>query len=171
MESKHILRIGLVFSLMLLLSVYNAEQQSKRIAAHQSTHDHIFPYNGIFHTVANVFDQAIHDDGRHPIDHAESDMGASYQQLPPSLVSGVVNQEAIWQVKVGPFYDMAEVEDLTRYLLSNNYQVLIRVDLDESGYACTAYVQPTAQKHTAEMVREELGKRYPHAVEVTTGYL
>jgi len=169
MESKYILRIGLILSFMLLFSLYSAEQKKNATSTQQSNQANIFPYNGIFHSVAYVFDEAIHADGRHISGNPIAI--TAYQQLPPALVSGVVNQEAIWQVKVGPFYDMAQVEELTHYLLKKNYQVLLKVDLDESGYVCSAYVQPTAQKHVAETVRKELVSRYPGGVEITTGYL
>lgn len=169
MESKYILRVGLVFILMLVFSVYNDKQQKQHASLYQSNQKNIFPYNGVFHSVAHVFDEALHTDGKHIMDRTVAT--SSYQELPPELVSGVVNQEAIWQVKVGPFYDMTAVEELTHYVLNKHYQTLLKVDLDESGYTCTAYIQPTAQKHTAEMVRKELAMRYPDIVEIITGYI
>lgn len=170
MESKHILRVGLVLGFMLLFSIYSGSnglkhEQTQRQAELES----VFPYNGIFHSVAMVFDDALHSDGMHA--PGTPSFHATYQELPPALVSGVINQKAIWQVKVGPFYDMKPVEELTQYLLQQQHQVLLKVDLDESGYTCTAYVHPTTQKTRAEALKAQLASRYSHPVEIASDYM
>ena len=91
-------------------------------------------------------------------------------KIPAEIISGVINDETIWNAKIGPFRDASYVQELTRYLLSNGFKVLLKADISEAGYDFIVFLNPTTNRSDAEQTITNLSSKCHIAATVTKNY-
>ena len=63
--------------------------------------------------------------------------------LPSDIVYGIINDQDIYRVKLGPFHDEAFAQALVAHLTSQAYKVTLKVVQLEDQKQFTAFVNPT----------------------------
>ena len=79
---------------------------------------------------------------------------------PKDIVPGLMNDKVAWSVKIGPFRDVIYVHELTRYLSSNGFKVLVKADISESGNDLVILLNPATNRSIAEQTIANLNSKY-----------
>ena len=72
-----------------------------------------------------------------------------------ATISGLPFLGPIACSRVG-YTDGDYIQSLTRYLVAQNYNLLLKADKGESGYQFTAYINPTTDRNNAIKTRNDL---------------
>lgn len=81
------------------------------------------------------------------------------EYLPAEIVYGVINDQDIYQVKIGPFDNAAFARALMQRLVDHRYDVTLKVDQFERQKQFTAFVNPTCNEVQAFETRDNLDKK------------
>ncbi|MBT4803653.1 MAG: hypothetical protein HON78_01465 [Legionellales bacterium] len=79
---------------------------------------------------------------------------------PKDIIPGLMDDKATWNVKIGPFRDVIYVHELTRYLSSNGFKVLVKADISESSNDLVILVNPATNRSIAEQTIANLNSKY-----------
>ena len=166
MEAKYLYRMCLVFTAMSVLSLFTHSVQQSNVGTHQGAQEAQYPLASLLSSVRESFDMEIKRTFNPPVvakndiltDNIYNDNAPA--DLPANIVYGLINNEDVWNIKIGPFTDASYVKELSRLLLANNFTITLKSDKSESGNEYNIFINSSSDKKAAAKTISELANRY-----------
>jgi hypothetical protein len=178
MEAKYLYRTCLILTAMAVVSVFtqNVHNENRIVHSQNKAHGTEYPLR----TLLTNMKSSINDEIKRtfsPIsarqnDDINSDMYrvASGDHLPSDVVYGLITNEDVWNVKVGPFADSSYVQDLSRYLLAHDYKITLKSDQAENGTEYNIFIRTSPNKEIANNTIAALASDYHVIGTLTKNY-
>ena len=176
MEAKYLYRMCLVFTAMSVLSLFTHSVQQSTPGSNQNAQQVEYPLKSLLTSMKNSFDAEIKKTFN-PTMATNSDIlsdniykANTENDLPANIVYGLINNEDIWNIKIGPFKDASYVQELSRLLIANNFEVTLKSDKSESGSEYNIFINSSSDKHVAAKTISDLAKHYHVTGSLTKNY-
>ena len=174
MEAKYVYRICLLLTAVTALSVVTPTNNGSSLV---SSNQAQYPMKGLFANIKKSLNDEISKSfhvsrpNHHQNNVLEDEMyKKASKDLPTDIVYGLINNEDIWNVKVGPFTDSNYVKELSHYLLASKHKITVKSDKSELGTEYNIFINSSPNSDKANALIDDLERKYHIIGKLTKNY-